>query len=84
MEKAKGCDYCICYEKLCVCIYSLHSYSPQAVLHVMRQRNVSLNIQTYGCLALGCDRQEEGLQLLKDMQVTLNNLTLHTIHTQLF
>ncbi|XP_014829557.1 PREDICTED: pentatricopeptide repeat-containing protein 1, mitochondrial-like [Poecilia mexicana] len=40
----------------------------KAVLGVMRQRNVSLNIQTYGCLALGCDRQEEGLQLLKDMQ----------------
>ncbi|XP_027873931.1 pentatricopeptide repeat-containing protein 1, mitochondrial isoform X1 [Xiphophorus couchianus] len=43
-------------------------YSPKAVLHVMRQRNVSLNIQTYGCLALSCDRQEEGLQLLTDMQ----------------
>ncbi|MED6266210.1 hypothetical protein CHARACLAT_033427 [Characodon lateralis] len=34
----------------------------------MRQRNISLNIQTYGCLALGCDRQEEGLQLLKDIE----------------
>ncbi|XP_054912651.1 pentatricopeptide repeat-containing protein 1, mitochondrial [Poeciliopsis prolifica] len=40
----------------------------KAVLGMMRQRNVSLNIQTYVCLALGCDRQEEGLQLLKDMQ----------------
>ncbi|KAM4751370.1 pentatricopeptide repeat-containing protein 1, mitochondrial [Anableps anableps] len=40
----------------------------KAVLRVMRQRNVSLNIQTYGCLALGCDRQEEGLQLLKDIE----------------
>ncbi|KAK5623207.1 hypothetical protein CRENBAI_017785 [Crenichthys baileyi] len=40
----------------------------KAVLRVMRQRNISLNIQTYGCLALGCDRQEEGLQLLKDIE----------------
>ncbi|XP_015244989.1 PREDICTED: pentatricopeptide repeat-containing protein 1, mitochondrial-like [Cyprinodon variegatus] len=40
----------------------------KAVLRVMRQRNVSLNIQTYGCLALGCDQQEEGLQLLKDIE----------------
>lgn len=40
----------------------------KAVLHVMRQRHVSVNIQTYGCLALGCDRQEEGLQLLQDIE----------------
>lgn len=42
---------------------------PQAVLSVMKQRNVSVNVQTFGCLALGCERQKDGLQLLKDMEV---------------
>lgn len=41
----------------------------QAVLNVMRQRNVSVDVQTFGCLALGCERQKEGLQLLADMEV---------------
>lgn len=41
----------------------------QAVLSVMKQRNVSVNVQTFGCLALGCERQKDGLQLLKDMEV---------------
>lgn len=36
---------------------------------MMRQRNVSVDMQTFGCLALGCDQQKEGLQLLKDMEV---------------
>ncbi|XP_029916933.1 pentatricopeptide repeat-containing protein 1, mitochondrial [Myripristis murdjan] len=40
----------------------------KAVLAVMRQRNVNVNIQTYGSLALGCERQRDGLQLLKDME----------------
>ncbi|XP_029288099.1 pentatricopeptide repeat-containing protein 1, mitochondrial [Cottoperca gobio] len=40
----------------------------KSVLRVMRQRNVNTNVQTFGSLALGCDRQQEGLQLLKDMQ----------------
>lgn len=35
----------------------------------MQQRNVSVNVQTFGCLALGCERQKDGLQLLKDMEV---------------
>lgn len=35
----------------------------------MKQRNVSVNVQTFGCLALGCERQKDGLQLLKDMEV---------------
>lgn len=35
----------------------------------MRQRNVSVNVQTFGCLALGCEREKDGLQLLKDMEV---------------
>uniref|UniRef100_A0A3Q3XDX9 Uncharacterized protein n=1 Tax=Mola mola TaxID=94237 RepID=A0A3Q3XDX9_MOLML len=39
-----------------------------AVLSVMRQRNVSVDVQTFGCLALGCERQKDGLQLLKDME----------------
>ncbi|KAF3852377.1 hypothetical protein F7725_005732 [Dissostichus mawsoni] len=38
------------------------------VLSVMRQRNVSVDVQTFGSLALGCERQEDGLQLLKDME----------------
>lgn len=44
----------------------------QAVLGVMQQRNVSVNVQTFGCLALGCERQKDGLQLLKDMEVMEN------------
>lgn len=41
----------------------------------MQQRNVSVNVQTFGCLALGCERQKDGLQLLKDMEVRE-----HTLH----
>lgn len=51
-----------------VCIFLMH-FSFQAVLSVMRQRNVSVDVQTFGCLALGCERQKDGLQLLKDMEV---------------
>ncbi|XP_033940352.1 pentatricopeptide repeat-containing protein 1, mitochondrial [Pseudochaenichthys georgianus] len=40
----------------------------KGVLSVMRQRNVSVDVQTFGSLALGCERQEDGLQLLKDME----------------
>ncbi|XP_040891104.1 pentatricopeptide repeat-containing protein 1, mitochondrial [Toxotes jaculatrix] len=40
----------------------------KSVLSVMRQRNVSVDVRTFGGLALGCDRQEDGLQLLKDME----------------
>ncbi|KAM4585420.1 pentatricopeptide repeat-containing protein 1, mitochondrial [Odontesthes bonariensis] len=40
----------------------------KAVLHVMRQRNVDVNVQTFGCLALACDRQKDGLQLLEDIE----------------
>lgn len=35
----------------------------------MQQRNVSVDVQTFGCLALGCERQKDGLLLLKDMEV---------------
>ncbi|KAF6736443.1 Pentatricopeptide repeat-containing protein 1, mitochondrial [Oryzias melastigma] len=41
----------------------------KGVLCVMRQRNVSVNVQTFGCLALGCNRQDDGLQLLQDMKL---------------
>ncbi|XP_033986049.1 LOW QUALITY PROTEIN: pentatricopeptide repeat-containing protein 1, mitochondrial [Trematomus bernacchii] len=41
----------------------------KGVLSVMRQRNVSVDVQTFGSLALGCEQQEDGLQLLKDMEV---------------
>ncbi|XP_071360521.1 pentatricopeptide repeat-containing protein 1, mitochondrial [Trachinotus anak] len=40
----------------------------KGVLSVMHRRNVSVNVQTFGSLALGCERQKDGLQLLKDMQ----------------
>uniref|UniRef100_A0A7N6BQC4 Pentatricopeptide repeat domain 1 n=1 Tax=Anabas testudineus TaxID=64144 RepID=A0A7N6BQC4_ANATE len=41
----------------------------KAVLSVMRQRNINVDVQTFGSLALGCERQSDGLQLLKDMEV---------------
>lgn len=40
----------------------------KAVLSVMRQRNVNIDVQTFGSLALGCEQQKDGLQLLKDME----------------
>ncbi|CAI5680966.1 unnamed protein product [Oreochromis niloticus] len=40
----------------------------KAVLSVMRQRNVNVDLQTFGCLALACDQQKDGLQLLKDIE----------------
>lgn len=40
----------------------------KAVLSVMRQRNINVDLQTFGCLALGCDRQKDGLQVLKDIE----------------
>ncbi|KAK5865814.1 hypothetical protein PBY51_020054 [Eleginops maclovinus] len=40
----------------------------KGVLSVMRQRNVNVDVQTFGSLALGCEQQEDGLQLLKDME----------------
>uniref|UniRef100_A0A672Z5F3 Pentatricopeptide repeat-containing protein 1, mitochondrial-like n=1 Tax=Sphaeramia orbicularis TaxID=375764 RepID=A0A672Z5F3_9TELE len=40
----------------------------KAVLSVMRQRHVSVDVQTFGSLALGCEQQMDGLQLLKDME----------------
>uniref|UniRef100_A0A3P8U969 Pentatricopeptide repeat domain 1 n=1 Tax=Amphiprion percula TaxID=161767 RepID=A0A3P8U969_AMPPE len=39
----------------------------KAVLSVMRQWNLKVDIQTFGCLALGCEQEKDGLQLLKDM-----------------
>ncbi|XP_051242563.1 pentatricopeptide repeat-containing protein 1, mitochondrial [Dicentrarchus labrax] len=40
----------------------------KAVLSVMQQRKVKVDVQTFGCLALACKRQNDGLQLLKDMK----------------
>ncbi|XP_029002631.1 pentatricopeptide repeat-containing protein 1, mitochondrial [Betta splendens] len=40
----------------------------KSVLGVMRQRNVNVDVQTFGSLALGCQRQNDALQLLKDME----------------
>ncbi|XP_022593962.1 pentatricopeptide repeat-containing protein 1, mitochondrial-like [Seriola dumerili] len=40
----------------------------KGVLSVMHRRNVSVDVQTYGSLALGCEHKKDGLQLLQDMQ----------------
>ncbi|XP_034043686.1 pentatricopeptide repeat-containing protein 1, mitochondrial [Thalassophryne amazonica] len=40
----------------------------KVVLKVMQQRYVEVNAQTFGSLALGCEKQKDGLQLLKDME----------------
>lgn len=40
----------------------------QGVLSVMRQRNVSVDVQTFGSLALGCEQKKDGLQLLNHME----------------
>ncbi|XP_054635105.1 pentatricopeptide repeat-containing protein 1, mitochondrial isoform X2 [Dunckerocampus dactyliophorus] len=40
----------------------------KAVLSVMRKYNVSVDVQTFGSLAMGCQRYKDGLQLLKDME----------------
>ncbi|TNN75940.1 Pentatricopeptide repeat-containing protein 1, mitochondrial [Liparis tanakae] len=38
------------------------------VLTVMRQRHVKVDVKTFGSLALGCEQQQDGLQLLEDME----------------
>ncbi|XP_057700441.1 pentatricopeptide repeat-containing protein 1, mitochondrial [Corythoichthys intestinalis] len=38
------------------------------VLRVMRQRKMSISVQTFGSLAMGCQKQKDGLQLLQDME----------------
>ncbi|KAM7010123.1 uncharacterized protein LKV04_001959 [Tautogolabrus adspersus] len=38
------------------------------VLSVMRQRHVNVDVQTFGSLALGCEREKDALQLLKTME----------------
>lgn len=40
----------------------------QAVVSVMRQRHVSVDVQTFGSLALGCERERDALQLLTNME----------------
>ncbi|KAJ0050893.1 hypothetical protein NL108_009364, partial [Boleophthalmus pectinirostris] len=40
----------------------------QAVLSAMRRRHMSMNVQTFGCLALGCDQEKDALQLLENME----------------
>ncbi|XP_061882516.1 pentatricopeptide repeat-containing protein 1, mitochondrial-like [Entelurus aequoreus] len=40
----------------------------KAVLAVMQQRNVSVDLRTFGSLALACRRQKDGLQLLQDIK----------------
>lgn len=40
----------------------------RGVLSVMQQHHANVNVQTFGCLALGCEREKDALQLLKDME----------------
>ncbi|KAJ8001325.1 hypothetical protein DPEC_G00168370 [Dallia pectoralis] len=40
----------------------------RAVISMMKDRRVRVEVQTYGSLALSCNRQTDGLQLLSDMQ----------------
>lgn len=40
----------------------------QIVLSSMRQRHVSVNVQTFGSLALGCGQEKDALQLLSNME----------------
>lgn len=40
----------------------------------MRQRDINVDVQTFGSLALSCERQNDGLQLLRDMEVRIHNL----------
>ncbi|XP_034544007.1 pentatricopeptide repeat-containing protein 1, mitochondrial [Notolabrus celidotus] len=40
----------------------------KGVLSVMRQRHVNVDVQTFGSLALGCEREKDALQLFKDME----------------
>ena len=42
----------------------------QEVLSLMGQLEYEPNIQTFGCMAMGCARRQDGLQLLRDMEVT--------------
>ncbi|GAA6221625.1 pentatricopeptide repeat-containing protein 1, mitochondrial-like [Lates japonicus] len=53
----------------------------KGVLSVMRQRNVSVDVQTFGSLALGCERQKDGLQLLKDMEEAGLRPNVHVFST---
>ncbi|XP_053708965.1 pentatricopeptide repeat-containing protein 1, mitochondrial isoform X2 [Synchiropus splendidus] len=40
----------------------------QDVLQLMRQRRVSVDLRTFGSLALGCERPQQALQLLRDVE----------------
>ncbi|XP_010901420.2 pentatricopeptide repeat-containing protein 1, mitochondrial [Esox lucius] len=49
----------------------------KAVLSVMKDRCVRVDVQTYGSLALGCNRKTDGLQLLCDMQADQVQPSVH-------
>uniref|UniRef100_UPI003AAC1DAC pentatricopeptide repeat-containing protein 1, mitochondrial isoform X1 n=1 Tax=Centroberyx gerrardi TaxID=166262 RepID=UPI003AAC1DAC len=53
----------------------------KAVVRVMQQRHVNVDVQTYGSLALGCERQRDGLQLLKDMEEAGLRPNVHVFST---
>jgi len=35
------------------------------------QKNITPNIQTFGCLAIGCKRKEDAVQLFRDIEVSI-------------
>ncbi|XP_077575097.1 pentatricopeptide repeat-containing protein 1, mitochondrial [Stigmatopora nigra] len=53
----------------------------KSVLRVMRQRNVSINVQTFGSLAMGCRKEKDGLQLLQEMEEAGLKPNVHVFST---
>jgi len=42
----------------------------------LAQKNLTPNIQTFGCLAIGCERKEAAVQLFRDIEVSMFLLNL--------
>ncbi|CAJ1054055.1 pentatricopeptide repeat-containing protein 1%2C mitochondrial [Xyrichtys novacula] len=53
----------------------------KGVLSVMQQRHVSVNVQTFGSLALGCDKETDALQLLEHMEEVGLKPNVHVFST---
>ncbi|XP_077460369.1 pentatricopeptide repeat-containing protein 1, mitochondrial [Stigmatopora argus] len=53
----------------------------KSVLRVMRQRNVSINVQTFGSLAMGCRKEKDALQLLQEMEEAGLKPNVHVFST---
>ena len=44
---------------------------------MISRRGLMPNMMTYGCLAMGCNKMDDGLQLISDMQVSAIVVTFH-------